>query len=33
MYTELDYGVGAIVSALKARGMWGESLLAFASDK
>ena len=33
MYSELDEGVADIVSALKFRGMWDESLLAFASDK
>eukprot|EP00045_Choanoeca_perplexa_P015298 m.190352 g.190352 ORF g.190352 m.190352 type:complete len:575 (-) comp16939_c0_seq1:63-1787(-) len=32
MYSELDEGIADIVAALKFRGMWNESLLAFASD-
>lgn len=29
MYTELDNGVGRVVEALKAKGMWNETLLVF----
>ena len=32
MVTELDKGVGAVVAALKARGMWQDTLVLFTSD-
>ncbi len=32
MTTELDYGVGNITAALKAAGLWEDTLLLLASD-
>lgn len=31
MYTELDIGVGRVVQALQAKGMWDETLFVFVS--
>jgi arylsulfatase B len=32
MLTELDYGVGNLTAALKAAGLWDNTVLTFVSD-